>query len=73
LEKVSQEGDRELLRQLIEKQARLTQSHKALRILKEWNAAIEKFVKVIPVEYKKILELRQTANSVSSKKAPANG
>ncbi|MBI1824119.1 MAG: glutamate synthase large subunit [Nitrospirae bacterium] len=73
LEAVTQKEDQNLLKSLIEKHARLTQSSKALRILKEWEPSLAKFVKVISVEYRRILEQRQASIHSPQKETPVNG
>ncbi|MBI3605905.1 MAG: glutamate synthase large subunit, partial [Nitrospirae bacterium] len=73
LETMSQKEDQILLKTLIEKHARLTRSAKALRILKEWENHLPKFVKVISVEYRKILEQGHAGALSSRKETPVNG
>jgi glutamate synthase domain-containing protein 3 len=73
LESVTHPDDLRLLKGLIEKHARLTQSTKALRILHEWESSVTKFLKVISVEYRRILEQRQTAHPSPLKEIPVNG
>ncbi|MFI5304081.1 MAG: glutamate synthase large subunit [Nitrospiria bacterium] len=73
LESVTQNEDKILLKNLIEKHARLTNSNKAMRILKEWETSLSKFVKVISVEYRKILEQRQAPLQAPLKETPVNG
>lgn len=73
LETVLTSDDKAFLKDLIEKHAGLTHSTKALRILKEWNASVTKFVKVISAEYRKILEQKQASLLSSQKETPVNG
>lgn len=73
LESVTQKEDQNLLKKLIEKHARLTGSTKGMKLLNEWNVSLSKFVKVISVEYKKVLEQRQASLSSSKKGATING
>jgi len=47
------------LKSLIERHATLTKSATATRILAEWEASLPHFVKVMSVEYKKVLEQRR--------------
>jgi glutamate synthase domain-containing protein 3 len=47
--------DAEQLRALIERHRQLTQSAAAERILAAWPAYVERFVKVMPTEYRSIL------------------
>jgi glutamate synthase (NADPH/NADH) large chain len=49
------------LKQLIEKHHQYTHSEQAGRILTEWNHYQEKFIKVTPIEYKKVLQERKIA------------
>ena len=44
------------LKGLIEKHQRLTGSSAASRILDRWDGSLPKFVKVMPVDYKRVLE-----------------
>jgi glutamate synthase (NADPH) large chain len=48
--------DAERLRQLIENHRRYTGSERARRILENWEEHLPKFVKVMPIEYRKALE-----------------
>jgi glutamate synthase (NADPH/NADH) large chain/glutamate synthase (ferredoxin) len=59
LEPIRDKGDRVFLRSLIERYAKYTESAKAKRILEQWETMLPKFVKVMSVEYKKILEQRK--------------
>ena len=57
--------DAERLRQLIENHARYTASAQARNILENWDEYLPKFVKVMPVEYRRaLMEIEQ---------APATG
>jgi glutamate synthase domain-containing protein 3 len=55
LGRVEEEADAELLRHLVERHARYTGSARARRILDRWEEHLSSFIKVIPVEYKKVL------------------
>jgi glutamate synthase (ferredoxin) len=44
---------------LIEKHARYTQSKKAAEVLANWEAMVPKFVKVMPRDYKQVLQAIQ--------------
>ncbi len=59
LEPVRVAEDIESLKALIEKHVRYTQSAKAEMILSQWDTMLPHFVKVISVEYKKVLEDRK--------------
>jgi glutamate synthase (NADPH) large chain len=69
--------DRELLRTLIERHVRYTGSARGRRILDRFDALLPKFVKVIPIEYKRVMEerflARQRAKHESRMEVVANG
>ncbi len=46
------------LKSLLDAHTRYTRSKVAQRILKEWNSSLQQFVKVMPTDYKRILEAR---------------
>jgi glutamate synthase domain-containing protein 3 len=52
-----EESDIEYLREKIEKHAEYTDSSVAKRLLEDWTASLKKFIKVIPVDYKRALAL----------------
>ncbi len=56
LESVWQEEDRERLRTLIENHLRYTGSPTAKMLLENWEAHLPLFVKVMPIEYRQVLE-----------------
>ncbi|MFD1956494.1 glutamate synthase large subunit [Paenibacillus thailandensis] len=56
LERVTEEKDLAELRSMIERHALYTESSVASRVLNEWEGVAGKFVKVIPKDYKKMLE-----------------
>jgi len=56
LESVEEQEDIELIKSLLTKHARYTQSSVAQKILNEWQDYQSKFVKVMPSNYKKVLE-----------------
>ncbi|MBI3542205.1 MAG: hypothetical protein HY075_02880, partial [Deltaproteobacteria bacterium] len=60
LEKPSDEDARQL-RELIEEHLVHTASPKAKRVLDAWAESLAKFVKVMPVDYKRVLEARRAA------------
>ncbi|HET6371087.1 MAG TPA: hypothetical protein VFG95_07815, partial [Nitrospiria bacterium] len=47
-----------LLKGLIERHLKFTGSEKAKRLLDQWPTVLSKFVRVMSVEYKKVLEER---------------
>jgi len=55
LDPVESEKDVAELRGLIEKHLKYTGSAKAKQILEDWNEILPKFVKVFPIEYRKVL------------------
>ncbi len=64
------------LKQMIEKHLHYTNSAVAMRILDDWDSYLRKFVKVMPVEYRRALEEMQAqkmANAAVSKGASNHG
>jgi glutamate synthase (NADPH) large chain len=59
LEKVEAEEDAAELRELIEKHARYTKSGLAAEVLEDWDSRLPQFVKVMPTDYKRVLEERR--------------
>jgi glutamate synthase (NADPH/NADH) large chain len=58
LEGVTERDDQDTLRGLVERHTHLTHSSRGRWVLEHWRELLPKFVKVIPVEYKKVLLLR---------------
>jgi len=56
LESIWQEADQQLLKDLIEQHHHWTGSRRARRILDKWEELAGRFVKVIPIDYRKALE-----------------
>ncbi|WP_042165852.1 glutamate synthase large subunit [Paenibacillus gorillae] len=56
LERVEEEADVAELKGLLEKHVQYTESGLASRVLNDWDTSLNKFVKVIPKDYKKMLE-----------------
>jgi glutamate synthase (NADPH/NADH) large chain len=56
LESVSAAGDEAELKTLIENHLKYTGSEVAQRILADWKGSLAKFVKVMPTDYKRVLE-----------------
>jgi glutamate synthase domain-containing protein 3 len=77
LEQVDAIEDRELLRGLIERHARYTGSARAKHILERFDLFLPRFAKVIPTEYKRVIEerllARQRAEDESRLEVVANG
>ncbi|VAW20333.1 Glutamate synthase [NADPH] large chain, partial [hydrothermal vent metagenome] len=63
--------DEERLHQLISNHLKYTGSQRAKTILEDWEAYRPKFVKVMPVEYRRaLLEIEQAAQSRNQKRMP---
>ena len=60
LETMTSEEDINELRALIENHARYTDSTVAHSVLQNWEESLEQFVKVMPTDYKRVLQERQT-------------
>ena len=58
--------DAQRLRQLIENHRHYTGSEKARQILENWDAYLPKFVKVMPVEYRRALEEMKAAQAADT-------
>ncbi len=56
LESVSEKEDVEVLHDMIEQHFRLTRSARAEQVLEKWHSMLPKFVKVMPVDYRRALE-----------------
>jgi glutamate synthase (NADPH/NADH) large chain len=63
LESVIEAGDITELKTLIENHLRYTGSEVAARVLDDWESSLGKFVKVMPTDYKRVLEARSSAVS----------
>jgi glutamate synthase (ferredoxin) len=57
-------ADDEVLRALVERHARATASVRAARLLDDWFSARERFVKVMPRDYKRVMLERLSAGSL---------
>ncbi len=64
LEEVAAEEDKAILKELIEEHYRHTRSGPAGRILANWDADLRKFKKIMPRDYRRVLEERKNAKSV---------
>ena len=71
LENVWRQEDKDLLRDLIERHLKWTQSKRAQYILDAWPDAVGKFVKVIPIDYSKALERMRAAEQRDTETTPA--
>ncbi|MCW8951200.1 MAG: glutamate synthase large subunit [Rhodospirillales bacterium] len=65
--------DAQRLRTLIEKHAHYTDSSRAREILDNWEAFLPKFVKVMPVEYRRALQELQATRSPQPESAAKGG
>ena len=61
LEALDSESDRAEVRGLIERHLACTGSTVARAVLDDWRRSVRQFVKVMPVDYKRVLEQRRTA------------
>ncbi|MGR9105623.1 MAG: glutamate synthase large subunit [Gammaproteobacteria bacterium] len=61
-------NDEQRLRKLIEKHLHYTGSSRARKILDNWNRYLPKFVKVMPVDYRKALEQMQKSHDLAVKR-----
>ena len=71
LENVWQQEDINLLHALIEKHCTLTNSSRARHILDQWREIVGKFVKVMPIDYRKALERMKEAQTRHDEFTPA--
>ncbi|HEU4732106.1 MAG TPA: glutamate synthase large subunit [Kofleriaceae bacterium] len=62
LESVVEESDLWLLNSLIEDHVRFTSSPLGRRVLDNWQHLVARFVKVMPVDYKRVLQARRAAS-----------
>ena len=63
LEDLVEEEDIATVRRMIEDHLRYTGSENARRVLDDWDAMLPKFVKVMPIDYKRVLAERAEAES----------
>jgi glutamate synthase domain-containing protein 3 len=71
LEAVTTESDLETLRELIERHIRLTGSAKAERVLRDWASSLTRFVKVMPIDYRRsLLQLEEERRRLQAEAAP---
>jgi glutamate synthase domain-containing protein 3 len=67
LEDVVDKKEEEYLKGLIEKHLELTNSIKAKKVLDNWEFNLSKFIKVIPFDYKRVLEERENKEKAKNK------
>jgi len=75
LEPARDPADLAVLRDLIRRHAEYTGSRKAKSVLDRWDDVLPRFVKVVPVEYRRVLEARKVAaqKHAQQKAAPIHG
>jgi glutamate synthase domain-containing protein 2/glutamate synthase domain-containing protein 1/glutamate synthase domain-containing protein 3 len=71
LESVWRQDDKDLLYGLIQKHEKLTRSSRARRILDAWPDMVGRFVKVIPIDYRKALERMRALEERDTETTPA--
>ena len=71
LESIRQDEDQRIIRDLIGRHYQWTGSTQAKRILDNWPAMSGKFVKVMPIDYRKALEKMRQCEQVRSEQTPA--
>ncbi|HNS19563.1 MAG TPA: glutamate synthase large subunit [Sedimentisphaerales bacterium] len=71
LEPVWQEADKALLYELIERHLEWTGSERAKYVLKAWPDMVGRFVKVIPIDYRKALERMRAVEHRDTETTPA--
>jgi len=71
LESVYQEEDERLLLEMIRRHFEFTASDQAKRILDNWSEMVGRFVKVIPIDYRKALERLRERERRSTESSPA--
>jgi glutamate synthase (ferredoxin) len=64
LEPLVERDDIELVYDLLIEHAGYTGSDVAKRLLKAWKRSIKEFVKVMPLDYRRVLEQQKTAASI---------
>ena len=75
LETVTVADDVQTLRTMLEQHVRYTGSRKARMVLDDWSRMLQQFVKVMPLDYKRVLAERKAAakKSVHRKQGAASG
>jgi glutamate synthase (NADPH) large chain len=71
LESIYQEEDQAILHDLIRRHAEWTHSAQARRILDNWREMSGKFVKVMPIDYRRALERLRDREAVQNEQTPA--
>jgi glutamate synthase (NADPH) large chain len=71
LESIYQEEDQAILHDLIRRHAEWTRSAQARRILDNWQEMSGKFVKVMPIDYRRALQRLRDREAVQNEQTPA--
>jgi glutamate synthase (NADPH) large chain len=71
LEPIWQQSDQGILRDLVARHYRWTRSRQAARILSNWRELAGRFVKVVPIDYRKALEKMRQQERVRGESTPA--
>ena len=71
VENVWQEEDRERLKRLITEHAKRVNSRQAERILEAWSDVVGKFVKVMPIDYREVLQRMRDSEDRDTDTTPA--
>jgi len=71
LESVWRQEDKDVLADLIKRHYKWTKSERAGRILDNWQDMVGKFVKVVPIDYRKALEKMRANEQRHSETTPA--
>jgi glutamate synthase domain-containing protein 3 len=71
LESVWKQGDKNLLHNLIRQHLIYTNSKRAQHILDAWPDMVGKFVKVVPIDYRKALQKMRAAQQRDTETIPA--
>jgi glutamate synthase (NADPH/NADH) large chain/glutamate synthase (ferredoxin) len=70
LEKVSTAEDQHILRSMLDAHVKYTGSRKARLVLENWRTMLPKFVKIMPIDYKRVLLERKAAAARGHAKRP---
>ena len=71
LESVWKSEDKDLLYDLINQHLKWTKSDRAQYILDNWADMVGRFVKVVPIDYRKVLERMRAAEQRDTETTPA--
>jgi glutamate synthase (NADPH/NADH) large chain len=71
LESVWKDDDQHILKNLIEQHLEWTKSERAKQILNSWEDMAGKFVKVVPIDYRRALEKMRAAEQRDTETTPA--